>query len=102
MSHLAAYDQGTSPASATVVRDDEIEIYAVALPRLSAGNYYEVWLTDPDRTVTIPVGALGRGATGDFQVASELIHRYSAIEVSVQTPAQASYSGVSVLRGTYR
>jgi hypothetical protein len=99
---LAAYGQGTFSAQASVVGDDEIRIYAVALPPLGGGDHYEVWLTDPERTVTIPVGSLTDAGTGDFPVSSSAIRTYSTIEVSIQTSAEAAYSGVSVLRGSYR
>jgi hypothetical protein len=99
---LVAYGQGTFSATASVVGDDEIRIFAVALPPLGGGDHYEVWLTDPERTVTIPVGALNGAGTGDFPVSSSIMRTYSAIEVSIQTPIEAAYSGVSVLRGNYR
>jgi hypothetical protein len=100
---LAAYGTGTVSAQASVAGDDEIHIDAAGLPALRAGDHYEVWLTDATRTVTVPVGALDVDRTADLHVDQPLVDNYSAIEVSVQTPANGeSYSGVSVLRGNYR
>jgi anti-sigma-K factor RskA len=100
---LAAYDQGTRPASAKIVGGDEMKLDATALPALPQGKRYEVWLTDAARQHMQPLGWVGTNGRSDLTVPGDLMNRFSAIEVSVQdVTAPYQYSGVSVLRGSYR
>ncbi len=98
---LAAYDKGSAPATAKVVDGQQMKIDLAALPAPGAGKLYEVWLTNAARTKLYAVGSLGAGRTGSFTIAPSLMLTYSAIEVSVQPLTDSSYSGVSVLRGSY-
>jgi hypothetical protein len=99
---LAAYGQGSSLATAVLVGADQMRLDASALPQLGSGHYYEVWLTNAARTAMAPVGQLDAARKGAFTVPSAEMAGYGAIEVSVQTTASVgSYSGVSVLRGSY-
>jgi hypothetical protein len=99
---LAAYGQGNSAASARLIGTDQMVLDASSLPALGAGRYYEVWLTNSARTSMAPVGQLDADGQGDFTVPSAEMASYAAIEVSVQnTDGVGSYSGLSVLRGTY-
>ena len=79
-----------------------MRIDASSLPRL-AGKGYEVWLTDSGRTRMKPVGWLGSDGKATLSVPTDLMQRYSDIEVSVQDVDAPSYqySNVSVLRGEY-
>jgi hypothetical protein len=99
---LAAYDHGTTPASVKLIGGKEMKLDAAALPALSAGEYYEVWLTDSARKNMAAVGQLDQDRKGVFTVPAQVMNTYSAIEVSVQqTTGTGGYSGVSVLRGSY-
>jgi Anti-sigma-K factor rskA len=99
---LSAYGIGTSPASAKLVGGDKMVVDASSLPSLASGHYYEVWLTNGQRTAMAPVGQLDAAKKGTFTVTSAEMSGYAAIEVSVQmTGGVGSYSGVSVLRGSY-
>lgn len=99
---LAAFGVGTSPATATVTDTGTMKIDASALPHV-AGKRYEVWLTNRARTAMQPVGWLGTNGTAAMTVPTDLMTRFSDIEVSVQPVAAKSYdySGTSVLRGNY-
>lgn len=98
---LAAYDKGTTRASATL-SGDHLKIDAAALPEMS-GERYEVWLTNSGRTEMQPIGWLGPDGTASMTVPSDLLQRFSDIEVSVQSiqAKDYAYSGTSVLRGDY-
>lgn len=99
---LAAFDQGKSPASVTLIDNREMKLNASSLPALRTGEYYEVWLTDAARKNMAAVGQLNQDREGDFKVPTDVMTTYSAVEVSVQqTASTGGYSGVSVLRGSY-
>jgi hypothetical protein len=99
---LDAYGIGTSAAGAKLIGGDEMVIDASSLPALASGQYYEVWLTNGARTAMAPVGQLDADGMGTFTVQNAEMTGYAAIEVSVQaTHGVGSYSGVSVLRGSY-
>jgi hypothetical protein len=70
---------------------------------LAQGKRYEVWLTDAAREHMQPLGWVAADGRSDLPVPADLMSRFSAIEVSVQNVnAPYLYSGVSVLRGSYR
>jgi hypothetical protein len=98
---LSAYQSGTTEAKATL-SGGEMRIDASSLPTLS-GKGYEVWLTNSGRTSMKPVGWIGSDGTATLSVPSDLMKKYSDIEVSVQDVDAPSYlySNVSVLRGEY-
>lgn len=99
---LSAYGIGTSPASAKLIGGDKMVVDASSLPSLASGHYYEVWLTNGQRSAMAPVGQLDADKKGTFVVPATEMSGYAAIEVSVQmTGGVGSYSGVSVLRGSY-
>jgi hypothetical protein len=99
---LAAFDQGTTTASARLVGDDRMIVDASALPALGDGRYYEVWLTNGARTSMAPVGVLDADRKASISVPASEMSTYAAVEVSVQeTAGVGAYSGHSVLRGSY-
>jgi len=98
---LSAYDEGNVAATATLTGAGTMRVDATALPRLGAGKFYEVWLTDSARTRLQAVGSLGDDNQAQLTVSPKVMGRYTAIEVSVQQLNQTSYSGHSVLRGAY-
>lgn len=99
---LAAFDQGTTPATASVSSGGKVHIDAAGLPQLS-GKRYEVWLTNDGRTQMQPVGWINANGTAAMTVPSDLLSKYSDLEVSVQdvNAKDYAYSGTSVLRGYY-
>ncbi len=99
---LDAYGRGAVPAKATIVDGNHVSVNASTLPAPDSGQRYEVWLTDAGRTHVQPVGWVGADGKGSYTVPSDLIRQFVAIEVSVQRlNAPYTFSGVSVLRGTY-
>jgi hypothetical protein len=99
---LSAFDEGSSNARATV-SGDTMKVDAASLPKLDANERYEVWLTNGSRTQMKPIGWLGDNGKASLTVPSTLMTSYSDVEVSVQqvdVPSY-SYSGTSVLRGSY-
>lgn len=98
---LSAFDVGSHPAEARLEGGDTMRIDASALPRLDAGHFYEVWLTNKSRTRLQAIGSIGTSNQAVLTVSPNVMSQYSAIEVSVQKVDQTSYSGTSVARGTY-
>jgi hypothetical protein len=98
---LAAYQSGSIPAKATI-NGGHIALDAHALPKM-AGKRYEVWLTNSARTQMQPIGWIAADGHANMSVPTDLIARFSDIEVSVQSVSAPSYlySNVSVLRGAY-
>jgi hypothetical protein len=100
---LSAFDTGTTSAKATVRNDGQMRLDAASLPSLDAKHRYEVWLTNKARSQMQPIGWIGSDGKATLTVPSDLMTRYSAIEVSVQDvdASTYTYSGTSVLRGSY-
>ena len=99
---LGAFGAGHSPARARL-SGTRLTVDATALPALDGDHRYEVWLTNAGRTAMQPVGWIGADGRATLTMPPNLMHAYSAIEVSVQQVDAPSYdySGTSVLRGSY-
>jgi hypothetical protein len=99
---LEPFGTGTVTGKATVT-NGRMNLDAAALPRLDATHRYEVWLTDTSRTRMQPIGWVDTDGKAQLTVPADLMSQYRAIEVSVQqvNAANYTYSGTSVLRGTY-
>jgi hypothetical protein len=78
----------------TVTTDD--------LPALRPGQYYEVWLLDPNAGTVFPVGVLPPDGEARFTLPASVVGRYQAIDVSLEAddgdPAHFKHS---LLRGRY-
>lgn len=100
---LTAFDKGTTTARATVAKNGRIHLDAASLPRPDAQHRYEVWLTDDARTRLQPIGWIGADGKATLTVPGDLMSSFNDIEVSVQeiTADTYTYSGTSVLRGSY-
>ena len=98
---LSAFQVGTTNAEAKI-DGSQIDVNASSLPT-EAGKRYEVWLTNEERTQMQPIGWIGANGKASMTVPTDLISRYSDIEVSVQPVSSPGYeySNVSVLRGAY-
>lgn len=100
---LAAFDQGQVAASAKLVGSNEVQVDASSLPTPGSGTNYEVWLTDTARKSLQPVGWVGSDGKTKLQIPSSLLDKFTNIEVSVQKISNPyTFSGTSVLRGSYR
>lgn len=99
---LTAFDRGHVPASVKIVGNSHLKINASKLPKLGPNQQYEVWLTSDDRKRMQPIGFIGSNNKADLPIPSKVsLSNYNAIEVSVQRADEATYSGISVVRGTY-
>jgi hypothetical protein len=99
---LSAFDKGTTSGKAVLTGANGVQLDASSLPAPGTGSYYEVWLTNSTRTSLAPVGQLDTDGKGTFVIPANMLSTYGAIEVSVQTKTgDGSYSGTSVLRGSY-
>ncbi|TYP80639.1 anti-sigma factor [Blastococcus xanthinilyticus] len=95
---------GEDPASGraeVVVRDDgsralQVDLDAPAL----AGEYYEIWLIEPDVVEMVPLGVLRPGSQ-TFELPEGLdLAAYPIVDVSVEPlDGDPAHSGVSVARG---
>jgi anti-sigma-K factor RskA len=72
------------------------------LPALRPGQYYEVWLLDPNAGTVFPVGVLPPDGEARFTLPASVVGRYQAIDVSLEAddgdPAHFKHS---LLRGRY-
>lgn len=72
------------------------------LPPPGEGDYYYVWLFDPDTEKMLPVGQVGPEGSVSFRLTVSLLGRYSAIDVSLETDdGDPGHSLISVLHGEY-
>jgi Anti-sigma-K factor rskA/Putative zinc-finger len=82
--------------------DRRMTVTAAGLPALRPGQYYEVWLLDPDRGTVFPVGVLPRDGEGRFTLPASVIGRYQAVDVSLEADdGDPAHSRRSLLRGRY-
>jgi hypothetical protein len=78
----------------TVTTDD--------LPALRPGQYYEVWLLDPNAGTVFPVGVLPPDGGARFTLPASVVGRYQAIDVSLEADdGDPTHSKHSLLRGRY-
>jgi hypothetical protein len=82
--------------------DRRMTVTAAGLPALRPGQYYEVWLLDPERGTVFPVGVLPRDGEGRFTLPASVVGRYQAIDVSLEADdGDPAHSKRSLLRGRY-
>jgi hypothetical protein len=98
---VALSSPGGTRSTATLIGDDHMRIDATALPKLTAGEQYEVWLTKPGSTDPQAVGFVGADRRADLHVPADLMSTYDVIAVSRQARHQTTYSGDLVLSGRY-
>jgi anti-sigma-K factor RskA len=72
------------------------------LPALRPGQYYEVWLLDPDAGTVVPVGVLPPDGEGRFTLPASVVGRCQVIDVSLGAhDGDPTHSKRSLLRGRY-
>jgi hypothetical protein len=72
------------------------------LPALRPGQYYEVWLLDPNAGTVFPVGVLPPDGEARFTLPASVVGRYQAIDVSLEADdGDPAHSKHSLLRGRY-
>lgn len=76
---------------------------SVDVPGLMSGSgYYEVWMTTPDSTTMLAIGALGSDLHGDFSLPHGVSGTtYPIVDISYErVDGNPAHSLVSVVRGT--
>jgi Anti-sigma-K factor rskA, C-terminal/Putative zinc-finger len=82
--------------------DRQMTVTASGLPALAPGQFYEVWLLDPDAGTVFPVGVLPDGGRARFTLPASVVGRYQAVDVSLEADdGDPAHSKRSLLRGRY-
>jgi hypothetical protein len=82
--------------------ETEMTISTHDLPAPGAGHFYYAWLLDPATNKMLPLGQVSPTTTAHFEVPSDLLTRYHAVDISLQADdGDPAHSDTSVLRATY-
>ena len=82
--------------------DRRMTVTAEDLPTPGAGQYYEVWLLDPEAGTVFPVGVLPPDGEARFTLPASVVGRYQVIDVSLEADdGDPTHSRRSLLRGRY-
>ena len=82
--------------------DQQMTVRADDLPALGPGQYYEVWLLDPDAGKVFSVGVLPPDGEARFTLPASVVGRYQVIDVSLEADdGDPTHSKRSLLRGRY-
>ena len=97
----APWPPAAGPAwPATAATADDRDRRGPAHP--GAGQYYEVWLLDPDAGTVFPVGVLPPDGEARFTLPASVVGRYQVIDVSLEADdGDPTHSKRSLLRGRY-
>jgi hypothetical protein len=64
--------------------DQEMTVTAEKLPAPGPGQYYEVWLLDPEAGTVLSVGVLAADGQARFALPASVVGRYRAIDLSLE------------------
>jgi hypothetical protein len=82
--------------------DRRMTVTASGLPALAPGQFYEVWLLDPDAGTVFPVGVLAADGRARFTLPASVVGRYQAVDISLEADdGDPAHSKHSLLRGRY-
>jgi anti-sigma-K factor RskA len=82
--------------------DRRMTVTATGLPALGPGQFYEVWLLDPDAGTVFPVGVMPADGRANFTLPASVVGRYQAVDISVEPDdGNPAHSKHSLLRGRY-
>ena len=80
----------------------DMTISTRGLPDAGAGHFYYAWLFDPQTKKMLPLGVVSTHGQMHFDVAKDLVRRYHAVDISLQTDnGNPAHSATSVLRAQY-
>ncbi len=72
------------------------------LPRIKKGEFYQVWLFNPETGKMLSLGILGPGGKGGFEIPDGLLGGYQVVDVSLEEDdGDPGHSITSVLRADY-
>ncbi|HEV2824797.1 MAG TPA: anti-sigma factor [Actinomycetota bacterium] len=102
---LAGVGAVAASGQASMAGDDgqrQMTVTADDLPALRPGQYYEVWLLDPEAGAVFPVGVLPPDGEARFTLPASVVGRYRVIDVSLESDdGDPTHSKRSLLRGRY-
>jgi Anti-sigma-K factor rskA/Putative zinc-finger len=102
---LAGVGAVAASGRASMAGDDgqrQMTVTADDLPALRPGQYYEVWLLDPEAGAVFPVGVLPPDGEARFTLPASVVGRYRVIDVSLESDdGDPTHSKRSLLRGRY-
>jgi hypothetical protein len=80
----------------------QMQIRTKDLPKPRQGRFYYAWLLDPDSNKMLPLGQVGPDGEASFTLNDELLTRYTAVDVSLESDdGDPQHSVTSVLRASY-
>lgn len=84
------------------VREVHMTVSTHRLPSAGAGRFYFAWLLDPGTSRMLPLGVVTSGDAEAFDVSSDLVSHYSAVDISLEDDdGDPAHSDTSVLRASY-
>ena len=102
---LAGVGAVAASGQASMAGDDgqrQMTVTTDNLPALRPGQYYEVWLLDPEAAAVFPVGVLPPDGEARFTLPASVVGRYQVIVVSLEADdGDPTHSRRSLLRGRY-
>jgi Anti-sigma-K factor rskA, C-terminal/Putative zinc-finger len=97
--------EGSGGGRVEMVDDDgavSMTIETRDLPKTDQGEFYQVWLFNPETGKMLSLGILGPEGKGGFQFPDSLLGRYQVVDVSLEKDdGDPAHSVTSVLRATY-
>ncbi len=97
--------EGSGSGRVKMVDDDgavSMTVETSDLPSITKGEYYQVWLFNPETGKMLSLGILGPGGKGGFEFPDSLLGRYQVVDVSLEKDdGDPAHSVTSVLRATY-
>lgn len=97
--------EGSGGGRVEMVDDDgavSMTIETRDLPKAGKGEFYQVWLFNPETGKMLSLGILGPEGKGGFQFPDTLLGGYQVVDVSLEKDdGDPAHSVTSVLRATY-
>jgi anti-sigma factor RsiW len=97
--------EGSGSGRVQMVDDDgavSMTVETHDLPEVGQGEYYQVWLFNPQTGKMLSLGILGPEGKGGFEFPDTLLGRYQVVDVSLEEDdGDPAHSVTSVLRATY-
>lgn len=97
---------GTGSGTVVMAADGPDEVTMTVethdLPKIHQGQFYYVWLFNPDTGKMLPLGVIGPQGQASFEIPDNLVGRYQVVDVSLERDdGDPAHSVTSVLRAAY-